>query len=657
VEQIITDIKSELLSIDDIIKTNHQYNIPRYQRLFVWQNEQVNTLLEDLHEAFLAEKSLFYLGGILIFKNKKEESVFDLIDGQQRFTTLWLLSIELGNDLTPFTHIEKQLRLKFSIRKEAKEYFENALKNETVIDELQISSTNTSLHRIVNTRTLIRKFIEQKLKNDKTQKKLFASFIREKVKLIVSEVPQGTDLNKLFEVINNRGVQLQHHEILKAKILYFIQSNKQERVRYGKIWNACANMEKYVEQSMRMEAGFYNSDIAQFFNKWDDTFNLSEMLNWMKGNYEKSGKKMDLNSILEGKKIEQEEGEEDYEEDLDFHPEAEDDETDEIRSILTFPQLLLHTLRIYLFQKGKKDINRINEKELLLTFVNYFKAESEAEAIEFIRLLWNVRFCFDLYVIKWVTTEPGEEIHLIKKLTKYNQYKKQTHYLKRQKPESNEGFALLQSMLYHSQQIITHYWLTPLLNKALTCRDKNELYDYLIQLDNYLFCTNDQSNLLERTWKIMKKELTGEDLNPDYDLLDNQQGVEFPHYWFYKLEFVLWYLLKNEKDEHWKDFRMTAKNSVEHISPQKPRYYDRYKVSQDRLNDFGNLVLVSRSINSEAGNNIYTTKRSEFLAKPKPDSLKSSLIYENPIWSDKLCDEHREKMKLYLERYFKETIL
>jgi len=102
---------------------------------------------------------------------------------------------------------------------------------------------------------------------------------------------------------------------------------------------------------------------------------------------------------------------------------------------------------------------------------------------------------------------------------------------------------------------------------------------------------------------------------------------------------------------------MTAKNSVEHISPQKPRYYDKYKVSEDRLNDFGNLVLVSRSINSEAGNNIYTTKRSEFLAKPKPDSLKSSLIYENPTWSDKLCDEHREKMKSYLERYFEETIL
>ena len=71
-EEILKNITSELISIDDIIKTSHQYNIPRYQRLFVWQDEQVNTLLEDLHEAFLADKSLFYLGGILIVKNNKQ---------------------------------------------------------------------------------------------------------------------------------------------------------------------------------------------------------------------------------------------------------------------------------------------------------------------------------------------------------------------------------------------------------------------------------------------------------------------------------------------------------------------------------------------------------------------------------------------------------
>jgi len=647
-EEILKNITSELISIDDIIKTSHQYNIPRYQRLFVWQDEQVNTLLEDLHEAFLADKSLFYLGGILIVKNKKEAAQFDLIDGQQRFTTLWLLSIELENELLPFTHINEKLRLRFSIRKEATEYFENAL-NKSIVDELKISSTNASLHRIINARTLIRKFIEQKLKSSKEQKAKFANFLREKVKLIVSEVPQDTDLNKLFEVINNRGVQLQHHEILKASILSNILSNKQERIRFGKIWNACADMENYVERNMRMEVGF---NISPCFNKWEETFNLNEMLDWMKGNYEKSTKAMDLNSILEGKKIDDEE-EQEQQDNFEFHPEAEDDELEEVRSILTFPQLLLHTLRIYLFQNGKRDINRINEKELLLTFKNYLKIEDETEAKNFIRLLWEVRVCFDLYIIKWVKTEPNEEVHLIKKLYKNNQYKKQTYYLQRKHPESNEGFALLQSMLYHSQQIITHYWLTPLLNKALTCRNRDELYNYLRHLDNYLFCTNDESNLPERTWKIMRKELNGEDLSYDYELLDKQQGVGFPHYWFYKLEFVLWFLLKDEKDAQWKDFRMTAKNSVEHVSPQTPKREDRYAISKDKLNDFGNLALVSRSINSEAGNNIYTTKRSEFLAKAKPDSLKSALIYENPTWSDKLCDEHREEMKSYLEKYFK----
>ena len=45
--------------------------------------------------------------------------------------------------------------------------------------------------------------------------KELASFVYRKVSLVLTQVPEGMDLNKLFEVINNRGIQLQHHEILR----------------------------------------------------------------------------------------------------------------------------------------------------------------------------------------------------------------------------------------------------------------------------------------------------------------------------------------------------------------------------------------------------------------------------------------------------------
>ncbi|MBK9300648.1 MAG: HNH endonuclease [Bacteroidetes bacterium] len=70
------------------------------------------------------------------------------------------------------------------------------------------------------------------------------------------------------------------------------------------------------------------------------------------------------------------------------------------------------------------------------------------------------------------------------------------------------------------------------------------------------------------------------------------------------------------------------------------------------IDDFGNLVLVSRGINSEYGNKNFIVKQSEFKLKPNFDSLKSALVFEHESWNDELCSKHREKMKQYLIKYF-----
>ena len=307
------------------------------------------------------------------------------------------------------------------------------------------------------------------------------------------------------------------------------------------------------------------------------------------------------------------------------------------------------------------DIQRINEKELLYIFKKHCKIESEKEAKAFVSLLFEIRFCFDLYIVKWVKQEDGEEIHLTKYLEKYNQYRKWTYYLRRKTNLDNDGFALLQSMLYHSQQITTHYWLTPLLYKAYKQRNKEELYVYLRKLDNVLFCTDKEDNLPERTWKSMLIDLSTEKKNYDYLILEEAHGVSFPHYWFYKTEFILWYLLKDKRDiridgkqQAWKNFRMTAKNSIEHISPQSPKYKEDI-VSKENLNKYGNLALVSRGINSEFSNKPFREKRERFLYNNavKLDSLKLALVYYNSIWNDSLCKIHKDEVIGYFEEYFK----
>jgi len=135
-------------------------------------------------------------------------------------------------------------------------------------------------------------------------------------------------------------------------------------------------------------------------------------------------------------------------------------------------------------------------------------------------------------------------------------------------------------------------------------------------------------------------------------------GVEFPHYWFYKLEFILW--LTNHpgltEDQH-DAFRITAKNSVEHISPQNPLKVDVNTVTDEVRDTFGNLALVSRSINSEYSNLPFVEKRTRFHTRnvTRIDSLKSFLIYRNDVWNDRLAQAHQRDMISLVEKYLQAT--
>ena len=76
---------------DDFFK-NAAFNVPVYQRMYVWEEEQVKTLIDDLCGAYNNNESHYYLGGIIIAKMTGQEGAkYNLIDGQQRFTTLLFL--------------------------------------------------------------------------------------------------------------------------------------------------------------------------------------------------------------------------------------------------------------------------------------------------------------------------------------------------------------------------------------------------------------------------------------------------------------------------------------------------------------------------------------------------------------------------------------
>lgn len=655
-------VNSELIGLDTVVERGLRFNIPRYQRLYVWEDEQVKTLFNDILTAAISGKDLYFLGAIILVERERATNAFDLVDGQQRFTTLWLLTNELGGRLQKFTKVGDDLRLQFSIRPMVKEYFTGLSHKEASSKDAE-DKDFADLERISKARTQLRSLIDTSLR-EPTVRESFENFLWNRLKMVATTVPPSTDLNKLFEALNNRGEQLAQHEILKARMLAKLKSGK-DRHAYGKLWSACSDMENYFERCLAMEAG--SARRVADVHDWEWFFGVKDVLNIFGQDDSTDSKPLKLSKIV---KMNWDETTSNVTANLEEHPDTEDDEKQPVRSILTFPQLLLHTLRIYLFRRNGGDIQRINEKELLEVFKNHLLeakgadgepfAFSEQDCREFLKLLFQIREIFDRYIIKWVRIDENEEVHLIKDIKKQNQKKGGwTYYLRRQKTDRYDGFALLQSMLYHSQQNTTQYWLTPLLNRLWYFEhpDFDAAYTYLKKLDNVLFSTGRDGVLLtERTKECM---YSLPEYSPTTAPYDGDHGTGFPHYLFYKLEFVLWHERERLSKPEWSAYRMTAKNSVEHVSPQNPRYATD-KLCQTETDRMGNLVLVTRSINSEYGDKSFGEKKEKHAAKRSRgefDSLKSVLIYDHKMWGDEQAREHSEEMKTVLKEYFEKTIL
>lgn len=650
-------IESKLYSLKDIVaeRPNWYFNIPIYQRLYVWGEDQVLTLLNDLINAYERGEDIFFLGGTLIVEQKGEHGRhFDLIDGQQRFTTLWMLCHAWRHALEPFIAITKddqckEPRLRFAIRSEVNRFLEKMMFFEQGRAVPYDEATKRMRIALDLMRSVFQKRAERACGKSDVDLGKLTDFVFSNVKFVITTVPLETDLNKLFEVINNRGVQLQHHEILKARMLDAL--SEEERAHYAVLWDACADMDNFVERNLYGTFKGFASKVAECFEE-GHLANASKVRRLLAERIQKQNQDnaMTLAEILQTP-------DDVHHGDDESETEMEAREPTLVRSMFGFPLFLQHVLRIWLFDHRRSDLPRLLDRELLALFEEHFfkPNENRTESVRsFIDLLWKLRVKFDEHFIKWI--EKGEEeIHMISAISVSTSSQKK--YMSRSREsDSHQGFALLQSMLYHSQEITTQYWVTPLLNYIHKKPQlKTEQYFFYLQhLDNHMFGSDSNETLAMRSRSFM--ESPWQQRNPIHDSeLDKPSGVKFSHYWFYKLEFVLWFQKRCQTDLL-KRFRLTAKSSVEHISPQSPTKRDDNRVDK-ALDHFGNLALVSRSLNSEYGNLPFNEKRQRFSNNNKNflDSLKMYLIYENESWNDEKAFHHQQEMILSLNKYWEEV--
>ena len=113
----------------------------------------------------------------------------------------------------------------------------------------------------------------------------------------------------------------------------------------------------------------------------------------------------------------------------------------------------------------------------------------------------------------------------------------------------------------------------------------------------------------------------------------------------------------DKNDNKIKQFRITSKNSIEHVFPQNHEFGNKLENTEsDWLNSFGNLGLLSVGENSSYNNQDVRKKKVDFDNKQTYDSLKLAKIYSSPninIWGTENIKQHQQEMITTLQNHYK----
>ncbi|WP_288679993.1 DUF262 domain-containing HNH endonuclease family protein [uncultured Brachyspira sp.] len=627
--------KTELYNIEKLFE--ERYIIPIYQRNFEWGESEIRQLILDIYDYSVDNYDKDYYIGTLIVYDRKNN--FEIIDGQQRLTTLCILLSLIKNEYEDkykkYITENYNLNLTFDSRKNSTETLKTLFNKNKNYTEKYISENPNS---ITEGYIICKKVLSEILNKDNEDK--FFKYLFENVKILRVLVLEDTDLNHYFEIMNSRGEQLEKHEILKARLLEKLD-NENDKFIFNLIWEACSNMESYIQLGFKKDLRdrIFKNDLNTLISK-EELYSIDYKYNNL--NIDKETKTIEDIIKLENNIS-------------DFENDKEDNEEQEVfNSIINFPNFLLHVLKIQVSYKNKdmplydnrleKDKTPLDDKRLLETF-NIFLENGDKEKIKnFVKSfgynLLKIKFLFDKYIIKRELKSDNWSLKQLKlSENKKSNYYKYTFSENDNNEEDDTGInkkiLMLLSMFHTSYPTLVYKnWLNYVLKYLF--REKN------INAEDY---KNKLKNLAKERYKKIIEN--GE------DILNEGTGV--PHFIFNYLDYLLW------EDDNYKklnisiddnislkinNFKFTFRSSVEHYYPQNPLSGETLK--EDMLNNFGNLCLISRSKNSKLSNSLPRAKKEHYINNDI-DSIKQAIMMSYNNWGEEEIKKHGKEMKKLLK--------
>ncbi|GAA1531999.1 DUF262 domain-containing protein [Brevibacterium picturae] len=672
------------LSVRDIFETD-SYRVPLYQRSYAWTEAEIHTLLRDIRDARLDsrvqaashERRDYYIGSLVVNAERSAEGVvYEVVDGQQRLTTLFIIlavvpSI-LGNDLGGRAGMLNG-RLTFEGRAGAEEdLLRLARDGKSAIERLSTDGIRHAAGLVATAAERARHGVDERVAT--LTQPLFSAedleYLLDNVKILRSELPQGTDLNHYFEVMNTRGEQLEKHEILKSRLISALD-DAGDRENFSQVWDACTVLDRHIQTqfSTKQVSGSQSVRDRIFGRDWDRMTpdNGDELFNVLRDDREQNARGqvseyIRLSDVLTKS--------------IDRAEQSGSDDGDSDGSaygaIVDFPNLLLHVLKAqqkesFTWASDLDDTGggvRLEDKYLLSEFdrVRPISAESVRH---FAFLLLKTRFLMDTYVIRTQKTTAGddEENWVLHRAFKYSSGK-----TKRQLSARSTFSAV-------DKQADDRLGDDPSQRRVLMLQAMFQVTDtrraskyFLYQLLSWLHAQEDSSRVDGEAFARHMESLAQDRLRALYTDATLHGGTQVPNFVFNVLDYELWRLVRtsgtNELDQllgtdtvialrkSASHFRFRYRTSVEHFYPVMPAAEQGHlDLPSELSNHFGNLCIMSRSENSRRNNLMPKAKAEEFAFTGQ--SLKFQLMAElslrAPEWNSEQIHTHGDEMVGVLE--------
>ncbi len=235
--------------IRKIFSNDFNFKIPLYQRPYSWTTEEAEELLDDLisfiepdTSVSIDELSPYFLGSIVLIKDESRPDAW-VVDGQQRLTTLTIMLSSLrhaittsaySSGLTDYLYQEGSAlegtpnRYRLTLRERDADFFKSYVQGSGQIVQLKEMNAGQLSDAQQNIRANSMLYLDRLDKLPEDHRVRLAQFIVKNCLLVVVSTPDLDSAYRIFSILNDRGLDLSHSDILKSEIIGCIPAEQQD---------------------------------------------------------------------------------------------------------------------------------------------------------------------------------------------------------------------------------------------------------------------------------------------------------------------------------------------------------------------------------------------------------------------------------------------